>query len=111
MANSHMPTLLLRDSNNETVQLMPYGAPQTVSFNGSAGAATLSAALSRDVVRLNPTVDCFVMSTVAGSVTAATGHFIAAYSSTDFPLVAGDTKISMLAVGTAGGTMYLSELG
>ena len=111
MSNSHFPTLLVRDSNNETVQLMTLGAPQAVSFNGSAGAAVLSAAFSRDIVRLNPTVDCFVMSTVAGSVTSTTGHFIAAYSSVDFPLVAGDTKISMLAVGTAGGTMYISELG
>jgi hypothetical protein len=109
--NSHMPTLLVKDSNNEVVQLMPYGAPQTVAFNGSAGAAVLSGAIIRKVVRLNPTVDCFVMSTVAGSVTSATGHFIKAYSNTDFPLIGSDTKISILAVGTGAGTMYMSELG
>ena len=106
-----MQTLLTRDSNNETVQLMCLSNPQTISFNGSAGAAVLSAAFLRDVIRVQPTVDVFILDTVAGAVTAGTGHFLAGGACYDIPMTPGATKLSFLAVGAAGGTAFLSELG
>jgi hypothetical protein len=51
------------------------------------------------------------MDTVAGAVTSTTGHFLAGGGCYDIPLTSGDTKLSILAVGTGGGTMYISELG
>lgn len=106
-----MPSKISKDSDGAIVQLMGTSAPQTLSVNGSAGAAVLSSALGARYVRLQPTVDMFYLFTVAGSVTAGTGHFMFAGQCYDLPIDAGQTKVSLLGAGASGGTCYLSELG
>jgi hypothetical protein len=106
-----MPSRIARDDNAAIVQLMPRsGTPQTLTVNASGGAATLSAAIESRFVRLHPTVDTWILFTVAGAVTSANGHFCAGGGCYDEPLPAGTTKISVLGV-TGAGTCYLSELG
>lgn len=107
-----MTVFLGRDSNAEVIQdAWALSAPQVITVNGSAGAATLSAAITNRVIRVTATVDTFLISTVAGTVTSTTGHFIPAAKPTVITLTGSDTKISVLAVSTTAGTMYLSELG
>ena len=98
-----------RDADGVVVPLMELSVPQTITVNGSAGAAVLSGVLSGDFIRLTPTVDMFVLFTTTGTVTAATGHFLASYQVYDLPR-GTNTKVSLLAVGTSAGTCYLSEL-
>jgi hypothetical protein len=90
---------------------MGCSAPQTLTVNASGGAAVLSAAIGARFVRLQPTVDTFFLFTIAGDVTAGTGHFIAAGQCYDLPVDAGQTKVSVLGAGASAGTCYLSELG
>lgn len=104
-------TLLFRDDNRVEVQLMKLSSPQVIAVNGSAGAAVLTAAISKGVVRLHPSSDIYILPTVATAVTSSTGHFLAAGGCYDIPIGVSNTKISMLAVGTAAATCYLSELG
>jgi hypothetical protein len=101
---------LEKDAYSNKVPLMRLSAPQTVAVNSSVGAAVLSAAFNRPFVRLQPTADVFVLFTVAGAVTSATGHFLAAGGCYDLPVGTGNTKVSALGVSGAG-TLYLSELG
>lgn len=104
---------LMNDENFNSVPLMVESAPQNaITVNGSAGAAVLTGAISKSVVRIHCTVDMYVMFTVAGAVTPSIGHFRAASpASYDMPVPAGMTKLSALAVGTTAGLLYLSELG
>lgn len=89
----------------------PY-SPQTIVIKAIADVATanLSAALTKDYVRLQPTVDSWVLFTVTDLVAANTGHFMAAGGCYDFARPSGTTKISIVAVGSVVGTLYLSEL-
>jgi RecJ-like exonuclease len=102
---------LFKDVSNNAVQLMVESAPQVVAVNGSAGAAVLSAAFTMQAVRVHCSVDMFVLFTVAGAVTATTGHYRVAGACYDMPVPAGTTKLSALAVGTGAGVLYISELG
>jgi hypothetical protein len=98
--------------NNEVNILKELSAPQNaIVVNGSAGAAVLSGALTKDSVRFNPTVDMYVMFTSIGSVTPSTGHFIWGGQTTDLPRPYNMPKVSVIAVGTGAGVLYLSELG
>ena len=107
-----MPSRIARDDNAVPVQLMPRsGTPQTVSVNGSAGAAVLSAAIESRFIRLQPTVDMFFLFTTAGAVTAGTGHFMFGGNCYDEPLPPGTSKVSLLGATTSAGTCYISELG
>lgn len=100
------------DSAGNVVQkFSPSGGPQTITVNGSAGAATLSAAINTTWFRVNCTVDTFFIFTVAGSVTAGTGMFLKAGVDYDLKMIAPNTKISVLAVGVTAGVCYLTELG
>lgn len=104
-------SVLFRDTSNNAVQLMVESAPQVVAVNGSAGAAVLTGAITKQAVRIHCSVDMYVLFTVAGAVTASTGHYRAAGACYDMPLPPATTKLSALAVGAAAGTLYLSELG
>lgn len=90
----------------------PY-SPQTIVIKAIADVATanLSAALTKPNVRLIPSVDSWFVFTNTDLVTAATGHMILAGQAWDFTRVPGTTKISIVAVGSTAGTLYLSELG
>jgi hypothetical protein len=103
-------SLISRDSNENPVPLMGLYSPQTVAVNASGGAAVLSAAITKRFVRLQPTVDMFILFTVAGAVTAVTGHFLAAGGVYDLPVGKGNTKVSCLGASGAG-SLYMSELG
>ena len=106
-------TMLMMDSHNYPVQLMPVSAPQTIVVKGIGDVATanLSAAITKNAIRVTSTVDTWLTFTVTDLVTAATGHFLLASSVYDFPMPLGQTKISVVAVGATAGTLYLSELG
>ncbi len=105
-------SIMKLDANGFPTQLLGANAPQTITVNGSAGAATASAIITSDIVRVNATVDTFIMFSVPGTaVTASTGHFLKAGVQYDIPLPQGGMKASVLAVGVTAGTMYLSELG
>jgi hypothetical protein len=99
-----------RDSNGNPLPIMKLSTPQILAVNAAVGAAVLSAALTRRFVRLQPTVDMFVMFTVAGDVTAATGHFLGAGRFYDMVVDPAATKISCLGANTAG-VLYISEMG
>ena len=98
------------DSNAVNTGLMQANDPQTITVNASGGAATLSAAISRNVVRLTATVPTFLLFTTAGAVTSTTGHYLPANLPMPFVVTGGATKVSVLGVSGAG-VCYLSELG
>lgn len=106
-------SLLAADEKSIPIQLMALSAPQTIAVKGIGDVATanLSAALSKQFIRVHSTVDTWLTFTVTALVTAATGHFLAAGACYDLPVTAGTTKISCVAVGATAGTLYLSELG
>ena len=107
-----MPSLLAKDSNAVVVQLFtPTGTPQTITVDVAGGTAALSAAISTPFVRLQPTVGRVYLCTIAGAVTAGTGHYLAAGGCYDIQRLPGTTKISFLGTTATAGTCYLSELG
>jgi hypothetical protein len=106
-----MYSIFWKDSNGINAGLMAESAPQTVTLNGSAGAATLSAAIAKNVIRISATQPAFYMFTVAGAVTATTGHYLPANVWKDVPVTDAGTKISVLGATATAGVVYLSELG
>jgi len=108
-----MSSFLMKDSNGNAVQLMELSAPQTVVVKAIADVATanLSAVITNAAIRVTATVDTWLTFTTTALVTAATGHFIVAGTCYDLPRPSSLTKISVIAVGSAVGAIYLSELG
>ena len=89
-----------QDANSRPVPLMELFAPQ----NGLTNVA--SATIVRDFVRLQATVDSYVLFSPAGTVcTSVTGHFLGQGGVYDLPVGNGNTKVYIL------GTCHLSELG
>lgn len=91
-------------------EFMDLGAMQTVTLNGSAGAAVLSAAITSNFIRLTSTQPAFIMFTVSGDVTSTTGHYIAANIPYDLPRTGINTKVSVLGATATAGVIYISNL-
>ena len=89
---------------------MDLGAMQTVAFAVAGGAAALSAAITSNYIRVTVTTPAVLMFTVAGSVTATTGHYLAAGIPYDLPRTGANTKVSVLGATAAVGNCYISEL-
>ncbi|MFZ4856124.1 MAG: hypothetical protein ACOYL3_06980 [Desulfuromonadaceae bacterium] len=106
---------LINDENFNTVQLMELSAPQNgivIKAIADVATANLSGTLTKGVIRVHASVDCWLMFTVTDLVTAATGHkILAAACPYDLPRPAGKTKISVIAAGSTPGTLDISELG
>jgi expansin (peptidoglycan-binding protein) len=109
MPTNTKPTL--DASNNVVGGSFLFSAPQTLTLTGSAGAATLSAAITKDLVRITSTQPAMIRFTVSTAVTAGTGHYLTANVPHILPKGDGNTKVSILGATTTAGTLYLSELG
>lgn len=106
-----LPSTLPKDSNGAVVQnFTAGGTPQTLTVNASGGSATLSAAVNTSFVRLTCTQPTFYICTVAGAVTAGTGHYLAANIPYIIQMDGNTTKISVLGATASAGVCYLSEL-
>lgn len=104
------------DINGHDVPLMVLSAPQNnIAVNGSAGAAVLSAALTRRFVRVTPISDVYCLPTAAtvaaGSVSASTGHYLIGGIPTDIHMPLNTDKLAFLAVSTIATTVSISEMG
>lgn len=100
--------LITRPRNKR--EFMDLGAMQTVAFAVAGGAAALSAAITANFIRVTCTTPAVLMFTVAGSVTATTGHYLAAGIPYDLPRTGLNTKVSVLGATAAVGNCYISEL-
>jgi len=90
---------------------MAESAPQTVTLNVAGGAAVLSAAIARTVIRITATQPAFYLFTGSGAVTSTTGHYIPANVPKDVPVTDAGTKLSVLGASASAGLVYISELG
>lgn len=71
--------------------------------------AEISDTIISDCVRLVATVDSWIMFTNTDKVAANIGHFISANQPYDFTKPSGTTKISVVAVGSIVGILYVTE--
>jgi len=109
-------TLLAKDRFNHAIQCLEPGTTQTISFNAAGGASVKTTnPLGGDtvVVRLLATADCMVAIGASSSVTAAATSMplvanAAEYFRVDEP--ASALKVAGLGMGTATGTLYVTEM-
>ncbi len=108
-------TLLAKDRFNHSVQCLKPSTTQTISFNAAGGASVATSnalAAGTVVVRLLSTADCMVAIGTGTPTAAATsmplGFGVAEYFRVDDTSAA--LKVAALGMGTATGTLYVTEM-
>lgn len=103
-----MPTILARDANGQTAQVLGFGVTQKLAI-GAASAKSAAVDQGTTIVRLMATVDCFVKIDAEPTADTTTSAPMPAYMP-EYIEIKGGQKVAVIGAAGASGEFFVTEM-